>query len=217
MRRGVFIAGTDTGVGKTWVASRLIEAIRRRGIDAVGSKPVECGGREDAEALLAAAGRSDLDLDAINPVSLAPPLAPAAAGGVELGRVLPALAALEGRSDFLLVEGAGGWLVPLDGTRTMADLAEALGLPVVVVAANRLGCLNHVLLTERAIRSSGLALAAVYLNTLPGQRDLSSESNPGVLRESLKGCPVVEDDVEALATMLLSHGAGEATGTSDKR
>jgi len=212
--RGVFVTGTDTEVGKTWVATGLLSALRRRGLRVAAAKPVECGGRDDARALLAATGRDDLPLDAVNPRHFEAPLAPAAAAGgrFDLDGVLSSLGALAGGGEFLVVEGAGGWLVPLDAERTMADLATGFGLPVVLVAANRLGCLNHALLTARAVRDAGLPLAAVYLNTLPSQpasgevgvRDLSRASNGRVLAPHLGDCPLFEDDLEALAEHLLS-------------
>lgn len=206
MRRGWFITGTDTGVGKTRVTTRLIAELRVRGLDAAGMKPVECGGREDAVAIHEASGRVD-PLERINPVSLAEPVAPAAATEpvvIDFPHIRGCFEALARSHDLVLVEGAGGWLVPLDRERTMADLAAFLGLPVIVVAANRLGVLNHTLLTLRAIASSGLQCGAVYLNTIPdGGGDSSRAGNARVLREQLPGIPVIEDDLHALADHLL--------------
>lgn len=205
MKRGVFIAGTDTEVGKTRVATRLLAELRGRGLEAAGMKPVECGGRGDALAIHEASGRVD-PLDRINPVPLAEPVAPAAAAqpaGIDFRRVEACFDELARGRDLVLVEGAGGWLVPLDRERTMADLAAFLGLPVVLVAPNRLGVLNHALLTSRAIASSGLECRAVFLNTLPGNDgDPSRGSNARILREHLPGIPVIEDDLPALADLL---------------
>ncbi|MBU6178372.1 MAG: dethiobiotin synthase [Verrucomicrobia bacterium] len=207
MKGGVFITGTDTGVGKTWVTTRLLRELRGRGRDVVGMKPVECGGREDGMAIHEASGRV-IPLDSVNPVSLAEPVAPAAATGpvaIDFGRITACFEALAGRHEFVLVEGAGGWLVPVDPGRTMADLAVALGLPVVLVARNRLGVLNHALLTVRAIETSGLECRAIYLNPVPdGEEasDRSRTSNARVLREQLPGIPVIEDDPTALAELL---------------
>jgi dethiobiotin synthetase len=205
--KGFFIAGTDTGVGKTWVTTRWLRSLRESGIDAVGMKPVECGGRDDAIAIQEA-GDGVATLDEINPVSLPEPLAPAAIDGaprIDFDEILASFDRLSTLYAPVLVEGAGGWLVPLDRERTMADLVAALGLPVVVVAANRLGVLNHTLLTVRAIVAAGLECRAVFLNDLdeaarPG--DLSRESNARVLRDLLPGIPVIECD-PALLTKLI--------------
>ncbi|MEM9018788.1 MAG: dethiobiotin synthase, partial [Verrucomicrobiota bacterium] len=105
----------------------------------------------------------------------------------------------------VLVEGAGGWLVPIDRERTMADLALAIGYPVILVAANRLGVLNHVLLSVEAIEESGLDLAAVFLNSMPGQSDLASESNARVLRDRFPSLPVIETDPAVLLPRLLAN------------
>jgi dethiobiotin synthetase len=205
--KGFFIAGTDTGVGKTWVSTHWLRSLRESGMDAVGMKPVECGGRDDAIAIREACD-GVATLDEINPVSMPQPLAPAAIIGaprIDFYGILANFDRLSMRHSPVLVEGAGGWLVPLDRERTMADLALALGLPVVVVAANRLGVLNHTLLTVRAIIASGLECRAVFLNDLdealrPG--DLSRESNARVLRDLLPGIPVIERD-PALLTKLI--------------
>lgn len=206
-KRGFFITGTDTGVGKTWVTTHWLRHLRQAGIDAVGMKPVECGGREDGMAIHAAGGPG-VSLDEVNPVSLPEPLAPAAIEGaplLDLDSIRAGFEELAARYDLVAVEGAGGWVVPIDRDRTMADLAVALGLPVIVVAANRLGVLNHTLLTVRAIEASGLECRAVFLNDLdeatkPG--DLSRDSNARVLRDHLPGIPVIERDPAALLDLI---------------
>jgi len=205
--KGCFIAGTDTGVGKTWVTTRWLRCLRASGIDAVGMKPVECGGRDDAIAIREACNGL-ATLDEINPVSLPEPLAPAAMIGgprIDFDEILENFERLSMRHSPVLVEGAGGWLVPIDGARTMADLAVALGLPVVLVAANRLGVLSHTLLALRAIADSGLACRAVFLNDLDKDArpdDRSRESNARVLRELLPGIAVVERDPTALLKLI---------------
>ncbi len=207
MRGGIFITGTDTGVGKTWVTTQLVRELIGRGLRAVGMKPVECGGREDAIAIRRASGERE-PLDRINPVFLDEPLAPAAAAqipDIDFARIGDCFGRLTRAYDLVLVEGAGGWLVPLDRERTMADLAIALDLPVILIARNRLGVLNHTLLTVRALAASGRACRAIYLNTLPSDRDgtdCSRSSNARVLRELLPGIPVIEDDLSLLATSL---------------
>jgi dethiobiotin synthetase len=204
---GLFIAGTDTGVGKTWFTTRLLVHLRGLGRDAVGMKPVECGGRDDALAIrLASGGETAPPLDEINPYPLADPLAPAAMSPpppLDFGRILACHARLAAEREIVLVEGAGGWLVPLDRRRTMADLALALGLPVLVVAANRLGTLSHTLLTVRTILASGLECRGVILNDLPGgEPDLSRASNARVLREQLPDLAVLEGDPGQVAGLL---------------
>lgn len=205
--KGCFVAGTDTGVGKTWVTTRWLRCLRDSGIDAVGMKPVECGGREDAIAIREACDGL-ATLDEINPVSLPEPLAPAAMIGVpriDFNEILENFERLSMRHSPVLVEGAGGWLVPIDGARTMADLAVALGLPVVLVAANRLGVLSHTLLAVRAIADSGLACRAVFLNDFDEAArpdDRSRESNARVLRELLPGIAVIERDPTGLLKLI---------------
>jgi dethiobiotin synthetase len=205
--KGCFIAGTDTGVGKTWVTTRWLRCLRESGIDAVGMKPIECGGREDAIAIREACD-GVATLDEINPVSLPEPLAPAAIIGsprIDFYEILASFDLLSMLHFPVLVEGAGGWLVPLDRERTMADLALALRLPVVLVAANRLGVLNHTLLTVRAIADAGLECRAVFLNDLDGAArpdDLSRKSNARVLRDHLPGIAVIERDPVALLKLI---------------
>lgn len=202
MSKALFITGTDTDVGKTHVAVTLIRALRDTGHDAIGMKPIECGGNDDSTALHEASQRADLTLSEVNPVSFPHPLAPAAMEASErisFSKLKSAADALCDRSDFLAVEGAGGWLVPVDGERSMEDLAIRLGLPVLVVSANRLGVLNHTLLTVQAIKAAGLTCVGVYLNTIPDQSDLSSKTNADVLRAQLTGIPVFDNDIAALA------------------
>lgn len=209
--RGLFVTGTDTEVGKTRVSSALVSALRGRGVDAVGMKPIECGGRQDAETLLHASGRSDLALDEINPVFLSEPVAPAAVTPpfvVDLEGLKASFEELGGRADFVVVEGAGGWLVPLDETHTMASLAEVLGLPVLVVAANRLGVLSHTLLTIRAVERSGLDCAGVYLNTIGEKDDPARRTNGNLLARLLPGVPFFEDDLDGLVGALLDSSRG---------
>jgi len=189
------VTGTDTGVGKTHVTARLASAQRERGLDTVALKPVCCGGREDAEILRAACG-NELALEEVNPVWLPEPLAPAVAAK---GKP-PSVDALEewfhritlGRQS-VLVEGAGGWLVPLSPGKTMADLAARLGLPVVIVVANRLGCLNHALLTLASVRAHGLDCQGFILNTCrTAPEDVSPATNLRAL-EDASGLPVLHE------------------------
>ncbi len=165
---GYFITGTDTGVGKTRIAAMLIRALRAKGVDAIGMKPICCGEREDSEILHAASGGA-ATLNSINPVWLRPPVAPYTASIIEeriidLPLIRETFSRLSSTHDSVIVEGAGGWLVPITRDYAMADLAADLALPVIVVAANRLGTLNHTRLTVAAIQASGLRCAGVILN-----------------------------------------------------
>ncbi|MBW8459365.1 MAG: dethiobiotin synthase [Thiobacillus sp.] len=158
--RGLFVTGTDTGVGKTRVAVALIHALRARGLRVAAMKPVSAGSAPgelngDVTALLRAAN-VDADLGDVNPYAFAEPVAPhiaAARAGVriELDVIAEAYGRLAAAADVVVVEGAGGWRVPLNERDDMADLAQRLGLPVVLVVGLRLGSLNHALLTAESI------------------------------------------------------------------
>jgi dethiobiotin synthetase len=170
--RGLFVTGTDTGVGKTEVACALLERARSGGLDVVGMKPAQSGVTadepSDAQRLREACGRVE-PLEAICPYSFEAPLAPAVAARlagvrIELERVEAAVRVLAGRHEALLVEGAGGLLVPLTDELTFADLAARLGLPVLVVARAGLGTVSHTALTVEAIERRGLRLAGIVLN-----------------------------------------------------
>ncbi|HWL64174.1 MAG TPA: dethiobiotin synthase [Steroidobacteraceae bacterium] len=183
LRQSVFIAGTDTGIGKTWVATRLLAALAATGLRAAGMKPVAAGAemtphgwRNDDALDLAAAANVRLPYELVNPVCLpeatSPHLAAARAGvAIDLDKIRSAFESIRALSDVIVVEGAGGWLAPVGtpvapGTPgpTMQDVALRLGLPVVLVVGLRLGCLSHALLTAGAIRASGLPLAGWIAN-----------------------------------------------------
>jgi len=188
-----FITGTDTDVGKTYVTRLILETLRNEGIDAVGYKPVACGNRADATVLAAASG--NLPRDEVNPVFLKPALAPLVAGmlenrGVSLAELVRGYQHLAARHASVMVEGVGGWEVPLAPGLRVSDLAVALALPVIVVAANRLGCLNHTLLTVNAIRARGLTCAGIILNQLEDEMDTAMITNKGVIEE-LSGVPLL--------------------------
>lgn len=175
-----FITGTDTGVGKTYVTARLIQHLRAKGLDTVGFKPICCGSREDAEILRAAADDA-LELNEVNPVWLRTPAAPYTAAMIEnraidLALVRETFAALRARHSSVLVEGVGGWLVPIERGYTVADLAQEMGLPVVVVVKNRLGALNHAALTIHHIRGTGLECAGIVLNNGAEIGEVAEES-----------------------------------------
>lgn len=184
------VTGTDTGVGKTYLTAGLTRTARATGHDVVAAKPFCTGPAADVAALHAANGMCEPE-HAINPVWFQTPLAPFAAAMVEnrhidLGRVREALMELASRHAHLLVEGAGGLTVPILRDYDFRDLAEDLGLEVVLVAANRLGVLNHVRLTLEALSHRRLRCRAVVLNaansTVP-EADLAERTNPGVLEQ----------------------------------
>ncbi|HZP43857.1 MAG TPA: dethiobiotin synthase [Candidatus Binatia bacterium] len=184
----VFVTGTDTGVGKTWVACALARALRARGRRVAVVKPVETGvgaRPEDACRLRAAAG-DPAPLDDVCPYRLRAPLAPtvaAAAEGVaiDVDRILALLRRRAAEADVLLVEGAGGLLVPVGGRSTWADVAAAAGLPLLVVAANRLGTVNHTALTARAAAGAGLRTLGFVLSHPTPATDASAASNAATI------------------------------------
>lgn len=191
-----FVTGTDTDCGKTFVTALLVRAARAAGIDAVGAKPFCCGPREDVEILAAAGGNTE-SLDALNPVWFQTPAAPRACemlgeAASDYGSEVSAMRALAERHACVLCEGAGGWLVPLRAGSTIADFAVELGWPVLVVARNKLGVLNHTLLTVESIRARGLKFAGVILNDSDGIGDAAQRTNRAVLEEAL-GMPLLAE------------------------
>jgi dethiobiotin synthetase len=192
-----FITGTDTGAGKTYVTCLLLRALRAAGREAVAFKPVCCGSRQDVADLLAA-GAPGPSADEVNPVHYRMPLSPMAAGMLEnrpfpMDAVRVAWQRLTENHADILVEGAGGWEVPLTASHTVADLAVELALPVIVVVNNRLGALNHTILTVRSILQRGLRCAGVVLNHVEDSRDTASISNAAVLRAALPDIPVLAE------------------------
>jgi dethiobiotin synthetase len=184
------VTGTDTGVGKTYVTAGLTRRARAAGYDAIAAKPFCTGPPADVAAVHAANGACEPE-HAINPVWFHTPLAPFAAAIVEnrpidLAGVRNALMELASRHAHLFVEGAGGLTVPILRNYDFRDLAEDLGLEVVVVAANRLGVLNHLRLTLEALTHRRLHCRAVVLNAVSAptpDADLAERTNPGVLEQ----------------------------------
>jgi dethiobiotin synthetase len=196
MKPAYFVTGTDTGVGKTFMACALLHHLAQQGAKAVGMKPVAAGchnvgGRwlsEDVEQLLAA-GNVEAALQDVNPYAFEPPLAPhvaAAQVGIDIAfaPILQSFKALQEQADIVIVEGVGGFRVPLNATQDTADLAVALGLPVILVVGMRLGCLNHALLTAEAILARGLPLAGWIANQVDPDM-LALEENLQALQQRL--------------------------------
>lgn len=190
-----FVTGTDTAAGKTRFSCLLLEALRAEGIDAAGFKPVCCGDRDDATLLAAASG--GLDVDTVNPVWLKAAVAPLVAGMLENRPVDPAdlrekFRQVAAGHQTVVVEGAGGWRVPLAEGYDMADLAADLALPVIIVVGNRLGALNHTILTVDAIRARGLEIAGLVINHLADELDTAAITNKGII-ERLTGVPILAE------------------------
>lgn len=184
-----FITGTDTGVGKTHTVVQLLRLLRANGRSYAGFKPICCGDRQDAELLLAASAPG-LTIDEINPLWLKTPAAPLTAAQTEdvkidVERLFDAFRMLRARVDNVFVEGVGGWMVPIDSDYFVKDLAVEMGLPVLVVAQNRLGCLNHTLLTVRSVQAANLHCAAVVLNSPSSSTDIAETTNAAVLASIL--------------------------------
>lgn len=193
MQQSYFIVGTDTNVGKTYVASALLRYFAAKGIKAVGMKPVASGCEpgsygiwqgqlmNDDVVALHEAGNVAAPLELINPYRFAPAIAPHIAAeevGVEidLDLIVRSYHALAEMADMVVVEGAGGFFVPVNASQTLADLAVKLSLPVILVVGMRLGCINHALLTVEAIKTRGLVLAGWVANQLEPDMPMFAEN-----------------------------------------
>lgn len=197
MARGYFVTGTDTGVGKTTVSCALLRAFAAQEKRVIGMKPVVAGSENgkwpDVEQLIAASNISAAR-EHINPYAFDPPISPHIAAQqagteIDLAVIQHAYQALSNQADIVIVEGAGGFLVPVSQTQNGADLARALNLQVILVVGMRLGCLNHALLTAQAIRIAGLSLAGWVANGIdPQMRAL--EENIATLEQRL-ACPLL--------------------------
>lgn len=213
MAQGYFVTGTDTGAGKTTVSCALLRAFAAQGRKVVGMKPVVAGSENglwhDVEQLIAASNISAAR-EHINPYAFDPPVSPHIAAqqagvDIDLTVIQRAYQALSHQADIVIVEGAGGFLVPLNEQQTGADLARALNLPVILVVGMRLGCLNHALLTAQAIRAAGLPLAGWVANCVDPQM-LALEENIATLEQRLDG--LLLEVVPFDATMNLQKNTG---------
>lgn len=202
MNNGLFITGTDTGVGKTVVTAGLAMLLRAQHQSVGVMKPIQTGCRlvngkpfpDDTKILLRAAGTKD-PLELVTPYRFHSPLAPLVAGRIERERILPskilrAYRRLKRRHSFILVEGIGGILVPITKKDRVLDLIRLLDLPLLIVARSGLGTLNHTLLTVHQARQTGIPIVAILLNTSePRKQGPAEKTNPGILAE-LTGLPV---------------------------
>ena len=185
---GLFIAGTDTGVGKTLVAVSIVRALAERGVAVAAMKPVAAGAsmtpqglRNDDALALAAAASVAAPYERINPYCLRAPLSPHIAAAeegiaIDVRTIRQRFEELARGADCVIVEGAGGWLAPIGARETLADVARALELPVVLVVGLRLGCLNHALLSARAIAADGLELAGWIGNGIDAEFERRAEN-----------------------------------------
>jgi dethiobiotin synthetase len=199
MKAGFFVTGTDTGIGKTMFSAALLHRFRALGLRAAGMKPVAAGAKdgsnEDVEALIAASSPG-FERKLVCPYLLDPPIAPHVAASesgitIDLAVIERAFGVLSAQADVVIVEGVGGFRVPLNERDDAADMAKRLGLPVILVVGLRLGCLNHALLTRDAIESAGLALAGWVANRIdPGMA--RADENLQALRERLPA-PLLAD------------------------
>jgi dethiobiotin synthetase len=192
----VYVSGTDTGIGKTLASAALLHALRGHGLRVAGMKPVASGCEridgewKNADALaLQAAGEPGIAYADINPFALEHPLAPELAArdaGIEVGlpSILAAHARLAQDADALIIEGVGGWAAPLSASLMQADLVRTLRVPVVLVVGLRLGCLNHALLSARAIAADGAHLAGWIASHVDPEME-RVEDNIQMLRERL--------------------------------
>ena len=194
MTRGIFITGTDTDVGKTVVAAALLRTLVGAGYRAIGMKPVAAGiavgetTPADVRALIAA-GNVTAPLSDVNPFAFALPIAPelaarASGATIDLDRIVAAYSRLGAVAEAVVVEGAGGALVPLSPSADMLDIPVRLALPVLLVVGIRLGCLNHALLSAHAIAARGLRLAGWVANRIDPQM-MASDANVATLVDRL--------------------------------
>jgi dethiobiotin synthetase len=192
MPSGFFVTGTDTGIGKTYVSCLLLHALAARNKAVVGMKPIAAGSEngqwQDVE-LLCAASNVEVPLNDLNPYALQAPIAPHIAAelegvAIEIAQIERCYNRLARNADVVVVEGAGGFLVPINARETTADLAKALGLPVILIVGMRLGCINHALLTVQAINHAGLYFSGWVANFVdPGM--LTQEENIAALQQRI--------------------------------
>lgn len=189
----LFVTGTDTGVGKTYFTTLFLRALRQRGVNAVGMKPIACGAPGDVAAIAAACDYQGAIAD-LNPVSFDQPLAPLTAAvlsgtQVDLDGILSSFAALTAKYSSVIVEGAGGWLVPILPDYFMADLAIAFQIPVLIVVDNKLGALNHTMLTVDSLQRRGVSCAGIILNNRDVEQSPAAATNRAIL-ETMMPIPI---------------------------
>lgn len=197
LKKGFFITGTDTDAGKTYVTQLLLEALKNEGVHAAGYKPICCGDRDDA-VILKQASLVELDLNEINPIWLKTPAAPHVAAifeneELDITKIKSGFKNIENKSQVTIVEGIGGWKVPISGMNyTVADMAKDINLPVILVVGNRLGALNHTILTIESMRATGVEPVGLIFNNLTDELETATITNKGII-EDLMGVEVITD------------------------
>lgn len=190
----LFVTGTDTEVGKTYFTALLVRALRAAGVDAVGYKPIACGDWGDVDALLAVCG-DDESRDTLCGQHFKMPASPLTAAfaeqrEVDLQAVMAGYQNLVSRHQMVVVEGIGGWRVPITPHYSVSDLARELNLPVIVIVRNKLGALNHTQLTVEAIEQCGLSCAGLVLNHFDAADEPAAHSNRATF-ELMKTAPII--------------------------
>ena len=215
----VFVTGTDTGCGKTHVSAALLQALNQQGHKAVGYKPIASGCERTADGLrnedaliLQKHSAPGFSYQQINPIALEPAIAPhiaAADAGVNINvdELIAGAEALARQADWVVVEGAGGYLVPLNEQASFADMAQQAGWPVILVVGMRLGCINHALLSAEAIRSRAKLLGWVA-NVLPPEQERWRENVVSLRQRLGEPLALLEDSQAALPSDLPSYLAG---------
>jgi dethiobiotin synthetase len=222
--RGLFITGTDTGIGKTVVACALVRAFAARGERVAVMKPIASGAErtavglrnEDALALLEVTN-VPLRYEQVNPFCFEPAISPHIAAedariDVDLRTIVAELRALEGCSDRVIIEGAGGWLAPINARESMAELARALAVPVLMVVGLRLGCLNHAQLTRLCIDAAGVPFAGWIANRMQPAMEREAE-NLATLERRLGRPPlaIVPFEPQRVSSLVLAEAAARLT------
>lgn len=220
MIKGYFVTGTDTGCGKTLITLGLMHLLQTKGYSTLGMKPIASGadptpaGLKNDDALrIQRQASQPFDYELINPYVFAPPIAPHLAAeqagvNIDLDFIKVNFNKLATHADYVLVEGVGGWLVPLGPKQTVCNLALQLGLPVILVVGLRLGCLNHALLTVESLKQSGVLLAG-WLATVVEPDMLETEANLKSLKARIKApcigfIPYLEKpSIETVSTKLI--------------
>lgn len=198
MPKGIFITGTDTGVGKTWFTVALMEALKAQGHRVVGMKPIASGAtlvegqliNEDAQLIMEHSS-VPVSYGLINPVVFEPPVAPHIAAQqkkqlISLDHIIDSYNQLSSSADLVVVEGVGGWRVPISNDAYLVDIVRSLNLPVIMVVGIRLGCINHAILTAESIRADGINLCGWASSQL--EKEVSSLEIIETLTERL-ACP----------------------------
>lgn len=199
-----FITGTDTGVGKTHFTSLLVRSLRNAGVNSIAIKPICCGDRDDVHALWEAS-QCKLSLSSVNPIWLRPAASPYTASmlenrAIDPAEILHSIQQIRQQFPSVLIEGVGGWNVPITRQYSTVDLAREINLPVLVVVHNKLGTINHTLLTVEAIQRTGLKCAGLVINNFGPQELIPLHTNPGIIEE-LTGVPILFDINESTTSL----------------